>query len=68
MTREEAIANLKQSKEYCVCACVEALDMALEALKTLDEIIEYMNDKTVTWRDISDDIINSILEKHNWKE
>ena len=33
MTREEAINNLNLSKEYCVCACIEALEMAIEALK-----------------------------------
>ena len=35
-----------------------------EAFEVLTEIVEYMNDKSVTWRDISDDIICDILEKH----
>lgn len=33
----------------------------------LDEIIAYMKDDTVTWRDISDDIINDILKDHDLK-
>lgn len=33
----------------------------------LDEIIAYMKDDTVIWRDISDDIINNILKDHDLK-
>ena len=33
----------------------------------LDEIIAYMKDDTVNWRDISDDFINNILMKYNFK-
>ena len=72
MTNTEAIEYLKRADvtvgQEVKTTMAEALEMGIEALKTLDEIIEYMNDKTVTWRDISDDIINSILSEHNWKE
>lgn len=34
--------------------------------KALDEIIAYMQDDTITWRDISDDIICDILIKHGF--
>ena len=33
-----------------------------------NEILDYMNDKSVTWRDISDDIINDILKKYGFKQ
>lgn len=33
----------------------------------LNEILEYMNDDSVSWRDISDDIINNILKEYNLK-
>ena len=32
--------------------------------KCFNEILEYMNDHTVTWRDITDDIINEILKQY----
>jgi hypothetical protein len=48
-----------------------AVYVYIENLETkgqcLNEILEYMNDSTVTWRDISDDIINNILKKYNFK-
>lgn len=34
-------------------------------LTCLDEIIAYMKDDKVTWRDVSDDIIIDILKKYN---
>ena len=32
-----------------------------------DKILEYMNDDSISWRDISDDIINEILKEHGFK-
>ena len=52
-------------------SCCEVIFNYISNLETkvqcLDEIIVYMKDDTVTWRDISDDIINDILKKYNYK-
>ena len=45
---------------------IVSLDMAIKALKTINEIIDYMNDNTVSWRDITDDIIKDILVRNGW--
>lgn len=50
---------------------LEVVEDYMKSLETkaqcLDEIIAYMKDDTVTWRDISDDIINDILKDHDLK-
>ena len=41
--------------------------MTIDNIKTPEDILEYMNDDTVTWRDITDDIINEILKQYGYK-
>ena len=67
MTREEAVEKLKNiwirdalQEDY------DALDMAIEALKCVDDMVEYLTDSTVTWRDISDDLMKHIMEQHRF--
>ena len=43
---------------------IQAFDMAINALKAIEEIIDYLHDSSVTWRDITDDIIADIVNKH----
>ena len=43
-----------------------AYTMSINALQALSEIIEYMKDGTITWRDITDDIICDILHKYGF--
>ena len=69
---EEAIAGLSGFDEVSwyqdwfntVYDYIESLETKVQCL---DEIIAYMKDDTVTWRDISDDIINDILKDHDLK-
>ncbi len=70
----EKDCNIERSCGDCELALpskepiIEAYQLAIKAFDTLNEILEYMNDGSVTWRDITDDIINQILIENGWKE
>lgn len=65
--KEKVIKHFDMLDAYFPKQFIEEIDNAptLEISpqdKALNEIIKYLKDDTVTWRDISDDIIIQILE------
>ena len=74
MTNADAIEILKAYRQKLTNSVsnkldsdIQAFDMAINALKAIDEIIDYLHDSSVTWRDITDDIIADIVNKYMGK-
>ena len=71
MTREKAIEIQKalwqsEKVDYTDEEVRASIDIAIEAIRIVQDVIEYLNDPTITWRDVADDIIADIVVKHGW--
>ena len=64
ITRLEMLREFEVLREYVTELDYKAIIVAINALNAIDEIIDYLHDSSVTWRDITDDIIADIVNKH----